>query len=126
MFKFNFWFTRNNNLISPFLKFKQMIFKLHVCSFTRNDKTPTSWTNQTDCLYFVARCMDTLTSNSKLCYNDSSEDKQMSLYYSRFTYNLQSQTKILNHFGKISLRYVPPPPFALQREREVHKCFKDF
>jgi len=53
--------------------------------------------------------VDTLTSNSKLCYNDSSVDKQMSLCYSMFTYNLQSQTKTLNHFGKISLRYAPRP-----------------
>lgn len=116
MFKFNFWFARNNNLISPFLKFKQMIFKLHVCSFTRNGKTPTSWTNQRDRLYFVARCMDTLTSNSKLCYNDSSVDKQMSLYYSTFTYNLESQTKTLNHFGKISLRSVSPSLLRCRRK----------
>ena len=97
-------------IIISFLKFKQMIFKLHLCCFTRNGKTATSWTNQSDYLYFVARWVDTLTSNSKLCYNDISVDKQMSLYYSTFTYNLQSQTKTLNHFGKISLGSVFPSP----------------
>lgn len=65
--------------------------------------------------------VDTLTSNSKLCYNDSSVDKQMSVYNSTFTYNLRSQTKTLNLFGKISLRSVPPPPPFL-RCRQKGKC----
>lgn len=43
-----------------------------------------------------------------MLYNEISVDKQMSLYYSTFTYNLQSQTKTLNNFGKISLHSVSP------------------
>ena len=53
VFKFNFWFSKNNTLVSPFLKFKQMIFKLHVCSLSRNGKTPTRWINCTKVITYT-------------------------------------------------------------------------
>ena len=129
VFKFNFWFSKNNNLVSPFLNSNKWFLNyMYALSPVMAKLQPVGQTVPKWLLILCCK-VDTLTSNSKLCYNDSSVDKQMSVYNSTFTYNVRSQTKTLNLFGKISLRSVPPPPpplFALQTEREVHKCFKDF
>ena len=120
VFKFNCWFSKNNNLVSPFLNSNKWFLNyMYALSPVMAKLQPVGQTVPKWLLILCCK-VDTLTSNSKLCYNDSSVDKQMSVYNSTFTYNLRSQTKTLNLFGKISLRSVPPRPFL--RCRQKGKC----
>ena len=118
VFKFNFWFSKNNNLVSPFLNSNKWFLNyMYALSPVMAKLQPVGQTVPKWLLILCCK-VDTLTSNSKLCYNDSSVDKQMSVYNSTFTYNVRSQTKTLNLFGKISLRSVPPPPTFCVADRK--------